>query len=44
MCSVLISSKDIHVLQVKDTNLNETAFWVLYNHLKYPSCTLKVLV
>ncbi|XP_028640317.1 NACHT, LRR and PYD domains-containing protein 4C-like isoform X2 [Grammomys surdaster] len=44
MCSVLISSKDIHILQVKDTNLNETAFLVLYNHLKYPSCTLKVLV
>ncbi|XP_076790617.1 NACHT, LRR and PYD domains-containing protein 4C isoform X2 [Arvicanthis niloticus] len=44
MCSVLISSKDIQVLQVKDTNLNETAFLVLYNHLKYPSCTLKVLV
>lgn len=44
MCYVLISSKDIHILQVKDTNLNETAFWVLHNHLKYPSCTLKVLV
>ncbi|XP_031241108.1 NACHT, LRR and PYD domains-containing protein 4 isoform X2 [Mastomys coucha] len=44
MCSVLISSKDIHVLQVKDTNLNETAFLVLYNHLKYPSCTLRALV
>ncbi|XP_052036302.1 NACHT, LRR and PYD domains-containing protein 4 isoform X2 [Apodemus sylvaticus] len=43
MCSVLISSKDIHVLQMKDTNLNETAFLVLYNHLKYLSCTLKVL-
>ncbi|XP_052036228.1 NACHT, LRR and PYD domains-containing protein 4C-like [Apodemus sylvaticus] len=44
MCSVLISSKDIYVLQMKDTNLNETAFLVLYNHLKHLSCTLKVLV
>ncbi|GAB1291523.1 NACHT, LRR and PYD domains-containing protein 4C [Apodemus speciosus] len=43
MCSVLKSCKDIHVLQLKDTNLKETALLVLYNHLKYPSCTLKEL-
>jgi hypothetical protein len=44
MCSVLISSKDIYILQVKNTNLNETASLVLYSHLMYPSCTLKALV
>ncbi|XP_031240093.1 NACHT, LRR and PYD domains-containing protein 4A isoform X2 [Mastomys coucha] len=44
ICSVLISSKDIQELQMKDTNLNEPAFSVLYNNLKYRNCTLKVLV
>ncbi|XP_032752170.1 NACHT, LRR and PYD domains-containing protein 4A-like isoform X1 [Rattus rattus] len=43
ICSVLINSKDIQELQIKDTNLNEPAFSVLYNSLKYCNGTLKVL-
>ncbi|XP_060231614.1 NACHT, LRR and PYD domains-containing protein 4C isoform X1 [Meriones unguiculatus] len=43
ICSVLIKSKDIRLLQVKDTHLSEQACLVLYNHLMYPSCNLQVL-
>ncbi|XP_036031659.1 NACHT, LRR and PYD domains-containing protein 4 isoform X1 [Onychomys torridus] len=43
VCSVLIRSNHIQVLQVKDTNLDESAFLVLYNHLKHPNCTPQVL-
>ncbi|KAL1764683.1 NACHT, LRR and PYD domains-containing protein 5, partial [Sigmodon hispidus] len=43
VCSVLISSKHMQVLQVKDTNLDESAFLVLYKHLKHPSCVPQVL-
>uniref|UniRef100_A0A8C2LPS2 NACHT, LRR and PYD domains-containing protein 4 n=1 Tax=Cricetulus griseus TaxID=10029 RepID=A0A8C2LPS2_CRIGR len=36
LCSVLGSSEQIQVLQVKDTYLDELAFLELYNHLKNP--------
>ncbi|XP_027286599.1 NACHT, LRR and PYD domains-containing protein 4C isoform X2 [Cricetulus griseus] len=38
LCSVLGSSQQIQVLQVKDTYLNELAFLELHNHLRNPSC------
>lgn len=44
--SMLKSSKQVQVLQVKDTNLNKLVFFfllVLYNHLRHPSCTPQVL-
>ncbi|XP_052569625.1 NACHT, LRR and PYD domains-containing protein 4 isoform X2 [Peromyscus californicus insignis] len=43
VCSVLVRSNHIQILQVKDTNLDESAFLVLYNHLKHPSCAPQVL-
>ncbi|XP_021045438.1 NACHT, LRR and PYD domains-containing protein 4A-like [Mus pahari] len=44
MCSVFIRSKDIEVLQIKDTNFKEKIFQVLYESLMYPSFTLKGLM
>ncbi|XP_028637681.1 NACHT, LRR and PYD domains-containing protein 4A-like isoform X2 [Grammomys surdaster] len=44
ICSVLLSSKDIQELQLKDTYLNEAAFSVLYNNLAFHNSTLNVLV
>uniref|UniRef100_A0A8C6HQE5 NACHT, LRR and PYD domains-containing protein 4F n=1 Tax=Mus spicilegus TaxID=10103 RepID=A0A8C6HQE5_MUSSI len=44
MCSVFVRSKDIQVLQIKDTSFNEPAIRVLYESLKYPSFTLNKLV
>ncbi|EDL24221.1 NACHT, LRR and PYD domains-containing protein 4A [Mus musculus] len=44
ICSVFIISKDIQELRMKDTNLSESAFSVLYNNLKYHNYTLNVLV
>ncbi|XP_021028470.1 NACHT, LRR and PYD domains-containing protein 4F-like isoform X2 [Mus caroli] len=44
MCSVFVRSKDIQVLQIKDTSFSEPAIRVLYESLKYPSFTLNKLV
>ncbi|XP_028637685.1 NACHT, LRR and PYD domains-containing protein 4A-like isoform X2 [Grammomys surdaster] len=44
MCSVFINSKDIQVLQIKETSFNESTFQVLYESLKNPSFTLKRLM
>ncbi|KAM7340368.1 hypothetical protein ACRRTK_000983 [Alexandromys fortis] len=43
VCSALVSSEQVQELQVKDTNLGESAFSVLYDHLKHPSCTPQIL-
>ncbi|XP_038196035.1 NACHT, LRR and PYD domains-containing protein 4 [Arvicola amphibius] len=43
VCSALVSSEQVQELQMKDTNLGKSAFSVLYNHLKHPSCTPQIL-
>ncbi|XP_028637683.1 NACHT, LRR and PYD domains-containing protein 4F-like [Grammomys surdaster] len=44
ICSVFGKSKDIQVLQVKDTHFSEPAIQILYESLKCPSFTLNKLV
>ncbi|XP_076783506.1 NACHT, LRR and PYD domains-containing protein 4A-like [Arvicanthis niloticus] len=44
MCSVFVKSKDIQVLQIKETSFNESTFQVLYESLMNLSFTLKRLM
>ncbi|XP_040590063.1 NACHT, LRR and PYD domains-containing protein 4A-like isoform X2 [Mesocricetus auratus] len=43
VCSVLVRSQQLHIIQVKDTYLTDLASLMLYNCLKHPTCTPREL-